>query len=118
MFNFENINKSTEAQREDLIQKVLKLGGDNYTCEDLKRDLMNIENEDKDKKEPQIIENITHIEQRKNAMGKDNKECSNSEMNNQSSIINQILRELESEDMERKGDSKLDISQNAQKNME
>ena len=46
VFNFENINNSLEAQKEELIQRILKLGGNNYTCEDLRRDLLTIEKED------------------------------------------------------------------------
>ena len=50
VFSFENLDKSIVAQKENLIQRVPKLGGDNYTCEDLKRDIINIESDDKDKK--------------------------------------------------------------------
>ena len=115
MFNFENIDKSTEAQREDLIQRVLKLGGDNYTCENLKRDLLNIENEDKDMSHSQISGNKIYIEQRDKVVGKDSGKGSDSKMGNQSSLINQILRDLENEDTKGKDSNKLSDAQNAQK---
>ena len=46
VFYFENIDKSTDSQKEELIKKILKLGGKNYTCEDLRNDLLRIEQED------------------------------------------------------------------------
>ena len=36
VFYFENINSRTETQKEDFIQRILKLGGNNYTCEGLR----------------------------------------------------------------------------------
>ena len=46
VFSFENINDSSKAQKEELIQRILKLGGNNYTCEDLRRELLTIKKED------------------------------------------------------------------------
>ena len=46
VFCFKDIDNSTEAQKEELIQRILKLGGNNYSCEDLRRDLLCIEAED------------------------------------------------------------------------
>ena len=45
VFCFENIDKSSNAQKEDLIKRFLKLGGKNYTCEDLRKDILKIEQE-------------------------------------------------------------------------
>lgn len=46
MFSWDNIDNSLEAQKEELIWKILKLGGDNYTAKDLRRDLLKMEIED------------------------------------------------------------------------
>lgn len=46
VFNPENINDSTTPQKEYLLNKVLKLGGKNYTYDDLRRDILSIEQED------------------------------------------------------------------------
>ena len=50
VFSFENIDKSTDTQKKELIQRILKLGINNYTCEDLWRDLLKIDYEDNDLK--------------------------------------------------------------------
>ena len=39
VFDFENKDDDILAQKEELLQKVLKMGGENYTFTDLKRDL-------------------------------------------------------------------------------
>lgn len=118
VFSFENIDKSTKAHKEDLIHKVLKLGGDNYTCEDLRKDLLNIENEDKNNTLPMMSENGIDIEQGEKAMGKERKRNSDPEMVNQSGLINQILRELENEDTKGEDSIILNAAQNAHNNME
>ena len=69
VFSFENIDKSTEAQREELIQRILKLGGNNYTCEDLRRDLLNIEIEDNDKSQSRISGNGLATKQKDKVVG-------------------------------------------------
>ena len=43
---FDKIDKTLAAQKEEIIQRILKLGGNNYTCEDLKKDILDIELED------------------------------------------------------------------------
>ena len=35
IFNYDNIDNSTVHQKEELIQKIIKLGGKDYTAEDL-----------------------------------------------------------------------------------
>jgi hypothetical protein len=46
VFNPDSINESTILQKENLLNRVLKLGGENYTYENLRRDIMSIEQED------------------------------------------------------------------------
>ena len=46
VFNFDNLDKSTSSQKEKMVQKVIRLGGDNYTTEDLRRDILKIQMED------------------------------------------------------------------------
>ena len=55
VFNHNNIDKISDVQKEELIQRVLKLGGDKYTFEDLRRDLLIIDDEDKNSKPEQSI---------------------------------------------------------------
>ena len=43
---FDKIDKTLAAHKEEIIQRILKLGGNNYTCEDLKKDILDIELED------------------------------------------------------------------------
>ena len=45
-FNFNNLDSSTTSQKEKLVQKIIKLGGEDYTAEDLRRDILKIEMED------------------------------------------------------------------------
>ena len=47
VFDFNNEDSDNMAQKEELLKKVLQLGGDNYTFIDLRRDLSSIEEEDK-----------------------------------------------------------------------
>ena len=47
VFSFQEINNSSEEQKTELIQRIIKLGGSNYTCDDLRRDLISIEAKDK-----------------------------------------------------------------------
>ena len=46
VFYPENIEDSSMARKEELIQKVIQLGGENYSCEDLRRDILKIQRED------------------------------------------------------------------------
>lgn len=43
IFNPENYNESTIPQKENLLQRVLQLSGENYTFDNLRRYLMRIE---------------------------------------------------------------------------
>ena len=45
VFDFENKAEDIQAQKEELLRKVLKLGGENYTFSDLKKDLQSFERE-------------------------------------------------------------------------
>lgn len=42
VFHFDNLDKRITSQKERLIQKIIKLGGDEYTVEDLQRDMIKI----------------------------------------------------------------------------
>ena len=46
VFNYDNIHRSTTSQKEALVQKIIKLGGEDYIAEDLRRDILKIEMED------------------------------------------------------------------------
>ena len=46
VFSPDNINESSIVQKENLLKRVLKLGGEEYSFEDLRRDIMSIELED------------------------------------------------------------------------
>ena len=52
VFDYDNLGKSSYSQKEDLIQRVLQLGRDNYTYEELKRDMLSFENAEKNRKTP------------------------------------------------------------------
>ena len=56
VFDYENVDKSSRSQKKDLIQWFLKIGGDQYTYEDLRRDLVSFEKGDKNRKSPLKIE--------------------------------------------------------------
>ena len=71
VFSPDNIDKTSESQKKELIQRVLKLGGENYSSENLRRDLLKIQMEDM---------KATFI--------------------NQSSILNQIMEENNTENQE------------------
>ena len=42
----DNLDKTSEAQKKELVLRILELGGENYTSENLRRDLLNIQMED------------------------------------------------------------------------
>ena len=46
VFSYDNIENSTNSQKEKLIQRIIKIGGKDYTAEDLRRDILKIEVED------------------------------------------------------------------------
>lgn len=45
--DFHNVDSDNRAQKEELLQKVLQLGGENYTFSDLRRDLSSFDEEHK-----------------------------------------------------------------------
>ena len=63
VFNFDNIHRSTTSQKEALVQKIIKLGGEDYTAEDLRRDILRIEKEDNLLKQDKQIGNKADISQ-------------------------------------------------------
>lgn len=92
VFCFEDIEESSEAQKATLIQRIIKLGGDNYTYDDLRRDLMIVEIGNNAKRQiqdsgPSPKDNQQGKEG--NMIGKD------SYLNSQPCIINRIIKELE-----------------------
>lgn len=121
VFIFENIDRSNDAQKENLIQRVLKLGGDNYTREDLKRDLLKIEGDDRDKEALQLTKDVPKILQGKDFEGNDFRKLTTVEdrsTNKHLRIIEKLLQELEVEDMEGIEGNQSEISLSAQKNIE
>ena len=46
VFSYDNIENSTDTQAETLIQRIIKIGGKDYTVEDHRRDILKIEAED------------------------------------------------------------------------
>lgn len=56
IFDFDNLERSTTSQKEKLVQKVIKLGGEGYTAEDLKRDILNIQLEENDRRQDKQME--------------------------------------------------------------
>lgn len=50
VFNFDDLDNSTISQKEELIQRVIKLGGDDYTAEDLQMVIIAIQLEDSEMK--------------------------------------------------------------------
>jgi hypothetical protein len=50
VFDFKNEDNCNISQKEELLQQVLQLGGDNYTFEDLIRDLLSFEEGNKPNK--------------------------------------------------------------------
>lgn len=121
VFIFENIDKSSDSQKEDLMQQVLKLGGDNYTYEDLKRDFLIIEGEDKNSKSLKIIKDVPII-----AQGNDPEESGLKKLpltddrliEDQVMLAEHILQELENEDKDQKEGKQSKITLNAQENIE
>ena len=51
VFNFDDLDNSTISKKEELIQRIIKLGGDDYTAEDLQRDIIAIQLEDSEMKQ-------------------------------------------------------------------
>lgn len=98
VFSFEDINNSLEDQKEALIQRIIKLGGCNYTCDDLRRDLISIEVEDKAIRQEQSADKKVVV------LGKrvDNSIENGVEEDPQVDIINKIIKELESKNTEGK----------------
>ena len=50
MFSYDNIENSRDSQKRKLVQRIIKIGGEDYTVEDLGRDILLIEVEDNSQK--------------------------------------------------------------------
>ena len=98
VFNFDNLDKSTSSQKEKMIQKVIRLGGDNYTAEDLRRDILKIQMEDNT-----TTRSINTRSKIKGNQGTDRtatrdlKEIVNCDLN-KDNLRNKVSRELEMEE--------------------
>ena len=98
VFDFDNLDNSTSSQKERLIQKIIKLGGEDYTAEDLQRDLIKIQLEDRARKpENQNEEKLCDIQEGKQTK-KGEKE---NETLEKDSLGHKICQELEMEEFER-----------------
>lgn len=92
VFSWDNIDDSSDVQKGELIQKILKLGGDNYLVEDLRRDLLKIEIEDKMGGHTKICGNL--IEHEVKGIERDSMEGIYGKIGEKLSIIHQIISEL------------------------
>lgn len=122
VFNLDNIDKTSDSQKEELMQRVLKLGGDNYTFKGLRRDLLTIDDEDKKDKASQAFEDrIILVPEDESGLGR-NWSTPNLDDNNntgdQINLLEQILKELECEEMDVKDDMQSDSVVNVQENLE
>ena len=88
VFSPDNLDKTSESQKKELILRVLKLGGENYSSENLRRDLLKIQMEDM---------KATFIKQ--------------------SGILNHIMEENNTENQEQITESKIDIVHTAEDNI-
>jgi hypothetical protein len=117
VFNFDNIDNSSDLQKEDLIHQVLKIGGDNYTFEDLRRDILLIKEEDKRNIDLQTIE-IEITTGQGDGMELDSTRCSPTLANdvhigNQKKLAELIMKELENEEECEKDGKKSESALNA-----
>ena len=86
------------------MQKVLQLGGDKYTFEDLRRDLLSFEEESKTNKDIVTDDKSYEAEDR-------------ATMEHQC-ITSQILQELDNDEKEDEGNNKSETIKSAQENLE
>ena len=88
------------SQKEELIQKIIKLEGENYTAEDLRKDILIIEMEDRLRKQDAQIGSKTKTCQGKDRPSKE--KPSGSEQNNpeRDDLEDKICKELEAEEFE------------------
>ena len=85
----DNLDKTSESHKKELVLRVLELGGENYTSENLRRDLLNIQMEDMKTK-----------------------------FTKQAGILNQIMEEDNTENQEHVSGHKSNIVQTAEGNFE
>ena len=118
VFSEENIEESTDAQKEELIKELLILGGNNYTYEDLRKDLLKIENEDNNQRQSQIKEQDEQQKQKE----KDDSNTSIVEadlgLDIHSSIYSQFLKELAQEEKNGSPESKIGVAKKIEANLE
>ena len=100
VFDFDNLDSSTLSQKEELIQKIIKLGGENYTADDLRKDILIIEMEDRLRKQDTQIGSKIKTCQGKDRLSKE--KPSGSEQNNpeRDDLGDKICKELEAEEFE------------------
>ena len=98
VFDFDNLDKSTFSQKERLIQKIIKLGGDDYTAEDLQRDMIKIQMEDSARKQDKQNEEKSKVNQEGKQTNMEEREIKTLE---EDSIGSKICKELEMEEFER-----------------
>ena len=98
VFDFDNLDKSTTSQKENLIQKIIKLGGNDYTAEDLQRDMIKIQMEDNERKQD-------NQQKKKSKVNQENIQTNTGERENkgleEDYLGIKICRELEIEEFER-----------------
>lgn len=105
VFNYDNNDECNEEQKEELMKRVLKLGGENYTFEDLRRDILLIEEEDQPKHTPQNLSKKTSSDQNKGAeLVEDGKVVNFSIKIDRSIFTERILEGLGKEDKEEPGE--------------
>ena len=112
MFNYEDFENSTNSQKEKLIQSIIKLGGKNYTVEDLRRDIIKINEEDKLRKESQKEGMRLEEDIDKNNTVKDQNICRNQLDERLEDLVDKVFMELEIEEFLDKGNDRASLSQN------
>ena len=72
VFSYDNINNNTVSQKENLIQKIIKLGGNGYTVEDLRKDILRIELEDSLMRKDENVEIVSKVNKEGNIVSMSN----------------------------------------------
>ena len=112
VFNYEDFENSTNSQKEKLIQSIIKLGGKNYTVEDLRRDIIKINEEDKLRKESRKEGMRLEEDIDKNNTIKDQNICRNQLDERSEDLVDKVLMELEIKEFSDKGNDRASLSQN------
>ena len=98
VFNYEDIENNSNTEKEKLIQSIIKLGGKNYTVEDLRRDIIKIESEDKMKRMSGKEEKRTKEDPDRNSTDFDQNLCRSHLEGVHEEFVDKVYKELEKEE--------------------